>query len=314
MKTRGAGVNSHVPVLLDEVLRYLAIRADGLYVDATFGRGGHARAILEQLGPDGRLLALDRDPEAVAAGLALQAADQRFSIRQTGFSRLHDVLEEQGHLGCIHGILLDIGVSSPQLEDPARGFSFRADGPLDMRMDTTSGQSAADWINAASEQEIATVLWRYGEERASRRIARAICAARETEPVLRTGQLAGIISGVLRSEPGRHAATRSFQAIRIFINGELDELEAALHGALAALAVGGRLCVISFHSLEDRIVKRFLRDHSRVDPALRDVPVVPESALPTLKLMSRAVTAAEAELRQNPRARSAVLRAAEKLR
>jgi 16S rRNA (cytosine1402-N4)-methyltransferase len=314
MKARGAGVNSHVPVLLDEVLRYLAIRADGLYVDATFGRGGHARAILAQLGPDGRLLALDRDPEAVAAGMALQAADPRFSIRQSGFSRLHDVLEEHGCLGRVHGILLDIGVSSPQLDDPVRGFSFRADGPLDMRMDPGSGQSAADWINAASEKEIATVLWRYGEERASRRIAQAICAARSTEPVVRTGQLAGIIAGVVRSEPGRHAATRSFQAIRIFINNELDELEAALRAAVEALAVGGRLCVISFHSLEDRIVKRFMRDHSRVDPALRDVPVVPASAQPVLKLASRAVTAGEAELQHNPRARSAVLRTAEKLR
>jgi 16S rRNA (cytosine1402-N4)-methyltransferase len=307
-------VNSHVPVLLDEVLRYLAIRADGLYVDATFGRGGHARAILAQLGADGRLLALDRDPEAVAAGMALQVADPRFSIRQSGFSRLHDVLDEHGSLGRVHGILLDIGVSSPQLDDPVRGFSFRADGPLDMRMDPGSGQSAADWINAASEQEIATVLWRYGEERASRRIAQAICTARSTAPVLRTGQLAGIIAGVVRSEPGRHAATRSFQAIRIFINNELDELETALRAAVDALAVGGRLCVISFHSLEDRIVKRFMRDHSRVDPALRDVPVVPASAQPVLKLPSRAVTAGEAELQRNPRARSAVLRTAEKLR
>jgi 16S rRNA (cytosine1402-N4)-methyltransferase len=314
MKARGAGVNSHVPVLLDEVLRYLAIRADGLYVDATFGRGGHARAILAQLGPDGRLLALDRDPEAVAAGMQLQAADPRFRIRQSGFSRLHHVLEECGCLGRVHGILLDIGVSSPQLDDPARGFSFRADGPLDMRMDPGSGQSAADWINAASEKEIATVLWRYGEERSSRRIAQAICTARSTAPILRTGQLAGIIAGVVRSEPGRHAATRSFQAIRIFINNELDELEAALRAAVDALAVGGRLCVISFHSLEDRIVKRFMRDHSRVDPALRDVPVVPASAQPVLKLSSRAVTAGEAELQQNPRARSAVLRTAEKLR
>ena len=314
MKARGAGVNSHVPVLLDEVLRYLAIRADGLYVDATFGRGGHARAILAQLGPDGRLLALDRDPEAVAAGLALQAADHRFSIRQSGFSRLHEVLAEHGCLGRVHGILLDIGVSSPQLDDPARGFSFRADGPLDMRMDPGSGQSAADWINAAGEKEIATVLWRYGEERASRRIAQAICTARSTEPVVRTGQLAGIIAGVVRGEPGRHAATRSFQAIRIYINNELDELEAALRAAVDALAVGGRLCVISFHSLEDRIVKRFMRDHSRVDPALRDVPVVPASAQPILNLQSRAVTAGEAELQQNPRARSAVLRTAEKLR
>lgn len=311
---RGAGVISHVPVLLDEVLRFLAVRPDGLYVDATFGRGGHSRAILERLGPAGRLLALDRDPEAVAEGLRLAAEDSRFTIEQERFSRLGDVLERRGVAGRVDGLLLDVGVSSPQLDDPARGFGFRADGPLDMRMDPQSGPSAADWLNGATENEIARVLQRFGEERAARRIARAICAARDRQPLSRTSELADVIAAVVRAEPGRHPATRSFQAIRIHINGELDELTAALHQALDGLAIGGRICVISFHSLEDRIVKRFLRDNSRIDPALRDVPVAPESALPRLELLGRAVHAGDAEIARNPRSRSAVLRAAEKTR
>jgi 16S rRNA (cytosine1402-N4)-methyltransferase len=215
----------------------------------------------------------------------------------------------------VDGILLDIGVSSPQLEDPARGFAFRADGPLDMRMDPGTGLSAAEWLNAANEAEIANVLWRYGEERGSRRIARAIVAERATAPIDTTTRLAAIIEGEIRGLPGRHPATRSFQAIRMHVNRELPELEAVLRAARAGLAVGGRLCVISFHSLEDRIVKRFLRDHSRVDPALRALPVVPDSAQPDLTLLTtRAVRASEAEVVRNPRSRSAVLRAAEKQR
>lgn len=304
-----------MPVLKDEVLRFLAIRPDGFYVDGTFGRGGHARAILGQLGPRGRLLALDRDPDAIAVASLLAAGDSRFRILHRPFSRLGEILDAEGVAGGVDGILLDIGVSSPQLEDPARGFSFRADGPLDMRMDPGEGISAADWLAAAGEQEIADVLWRYGEERASRRIARAIVTARIAAPVDTTGRLASVIAGVVRGEPGRHPATRSFQAIRIHINRELDELEAGLGAALAGLAVGGRLCVVSFHSLEDRLVKRFLRDHSRIDPALRDLPRVPDSALPDLRLLTtRAVRAGEAEVAGNPRSRSAVLRAAEKLR
>lgn len=297
------------------MLQFLAIRPDGFYVDGTFGRGGHSRAILEQLGPAGRLLALDRDPEAVAAALSLQQQDPRFRIVHSAYSALGELLAAEGVVGRVDGILLDIGVSSPQLEDPARGFAFRADGPLDMRMDPTSGVSAADWLNAASEEEIADIIFRYGEERASRRIARAIVTARTAEPMRTTGQLASVIAGVVRGEPGRHPATRSFQGIRIHINRELDELEAALGAARAALAPGGRLCVISFHSLEDRMVKRFLRDHSRVDPALRGLPVVPDSALPDLELVTtRAVRASDAEVARNPRARSAVLRVAEKRR
>jgi len=305
----------HVPVLKDEVLQFLAIRPDGVYVDGTFGRGGHSRAILEQLGPFGRLLALDRDPDAVAVARDLEKQDPRFRIVHSVYSALGDVLAAQGLAGRVDGILLDVGVSSPQLEDPARGFGFRADGPLDMRMDPGGGVSAADWLNTADEAEIASVLWRYGEERASRRIARAIVAERATAPINTTIRLATIIAGEIRREPGRHPATRSFQAIRIHINRELPELEAVLRAALAGLGVGGRLCVISFHSLEDRIVKRFLRDHSRVDPALHALPVVPDSAQPDLELLTtRAVRASEAEVVRNPRSRSAVLRAAEKQR
>jgi 16S rRNA (cytosine1402-N4)-methyltransferase len=304
-----------VPVLKDEVLQFLAIRPDGLYVDGTFGRGGHSRAILEQLGPAGRLLALDRDPDAVAVGRRLQTEDSRFQIVHSAYSALGDVLAAEGLAGRVDGILLDVGVSSPQLEDPARGFAFRATGPLDMRMDPGSGVSAADWLNAADEAEIAAVLWRFGEERSARRITRAIAEARAIAPIRTTTQLAGLIERVVRGEPGRHPATRTFQAIRIHINRELEELEAVLAAARGSLAVGGRLCVISFHSLEDRLVKRFLRDHSRVDPALRALPVVPASALPDLALLTtRAVRASEAEVARNPRSRSAVLRAAEKQR
>jgi 16S rRNA (cytosine1402-N4)-methyltransferase len=305
----------HVPVLKDEVLQFLAIRPDGVYVDGTFGRGGHSRAILEQLGPVGRLLALDRDPDAVAVAQDLEKQDPRFRIVHSAYSALAEVLEAQAVAGRVDGILLDIGVSSPQLEDPARGFAFRADGPLDMRMDPGSGPSAAEWLNAADEAEIAGVLWRFGEERSSRRIARAIVSERATAPVNTTARLAAIIAAEIRGLPGRHPATRSFQAIRMHINRELPELEAVLRAALAGLAAGGRLCVISFHSLEDRIVKRFLRDHSRVDPALRALPVVPASAQPDLQLLTtRAVRASEAEVARNPRSRSAVLRAAEKRR
>ena len=304
-----------MPVLKDEVLQFLAIRPDGLYVDGTFGRGGHSRAILGQLGPEGRLLALDRDPEAVAVARELQAEDPRFRIVHSAYSALAEVLAAEGLTGRLAGILLDVGVSSPQLEDPSRGFAFRAAGPLDMRMDPGSGSSAADWLNAADEADIAAVLWRFGEERSARKITRAIAEARAIEPIRTTTQLAGIIEAVVRGEPGRHPATRTFQAIRIHINRELDELEAVLPAARSGLAVGGRLVVISFHSLEDRLVKRFLRDHARVDPALRALPIVPVSALPDLALLTtRAVRASAAEVARNPRSRSAVLRAAEKQR
>jgi len=310
---KGAGVVAHVPVLLEEVIAGLAIRADGVYLDGTFGRGGHSRAILARLGPAGRLLALDRDPDAVRAAQQLVGEDGRFLIARRSFGGLRDFVAEQGLLGRIDGLLLDLGVSSPQLEDASRGFGFRADGPLDMRMDPDSGQSAAHWLASASEQELAEVFWRYGEERHARRIARAICEQRVEQPLLGTGELAALVSAAVpRSPPGRHPATRIFQAIRIFINAELDELAAALAGVRDVLAPGGRLCVISFHSLEDRIVKRYLRAASRVDPALAGLPVVPASAEPFLRLPARAIRPAAAEISRNPRSRSAVLRIGER--
>jgi 16S rRNA (cytosine1402-N4)-methyltransferase len=307
-------VDSHVPVLLDEVLGALAIRPEGLYVDGTFGRGGHARAIIERLGGQGRLLGLDRDPAAAVFAGELAARDARFAFVDAPFSGLGEVLHERYPGVAPMGILLDIGVSSPQLDAPERGFSFRADGPLDMRMDPRRGESAAEWLARAGEREIADVLFRLGEERAARRIARLLVQSRRAAPIERTSQLAELVARVVRGEPGRHPATRSFQAIRMHVNRELPELEQGLAASLDALAPGGRLAVISFHSLEDRIVKRFMRDHTRIDPALRSVPVVPEAAQPRLRLVGRAVRAGAQELAENPRARSATLRVAEKLR
>lgn len=301
-------------MLLDEVLRALAVRADGIYVDVTYGRGGHSRAILRELGAHGRLLAMDRDPEAVLSGRELQQADSRFLIQQESFGALRRFLEMHGAQGGVDGILFDLGVSSPQFDDAARGFSFQAEGPLDMRMDPSAGPSAADWLNAATEREIAAVLRRYGEEPAAARIARAIVARRAVEPILTTTTLADLVATTIpRKRAGRHPATRVFQAIRIYINRELEQLEAALAQARDALRAGGRLCVISFHSLEDRIAKRFLRDNSRVSPELARLPLVPESARPRLRLLGGAVHPTAAEVARNPRSRSAVLRVAEKL-
>jgi 16S rRNA (cytosine1402-N4)-methyltransferase len=307
-------VDSHVPVLLDEALRGLAVRPDGVYVDATFGRGGHSERILAALGKDGRLLAIDRDPEAVMKGRELQRTDSRFVIQQESFGHLRRILDKQGITGGVDGILFDLGVSSPQLDSAKRGFSFQSDGPLDMRMDPASSPSAAEWINAAEERELATVLRRLGEEPAAGRIARAICARRLEQPIETTSDLAAVVAAAAgRPRSGRHPATKTFQAIRIFINRELEELEAGLAQAQEALRAGGRLCVICFHSLEDRIAKRFLRDRSRVDPRLSRLPVVPDSALPALRLVGRAIHASAAEVARNPRARSAVLRVAEKI-
>lgn len=305
---------SHEPVLLTETIEQLRIRSDGRYVDCTFGRGGHSRGILECLGPAGRLLAIDRDPEAVKEGESLAATDGRFDIEHGKFGDLRGLLEKRGWNGVIDGILLDVGVSSPQLDAAERGFSFQADGPLDMRMDPTTGQSARDWLNTASEASIRKVLQRYGEERAAPRIARAICMRREERPIDGTLDLASIVESVMRRRPGaKHPATQTFQAIRIFINRELEELEAGLAQAADALAPGGRLCVISFHSLEDRIAKRFLRDNARVDPALSRLPEIPASAQPTLSLPTRAIRPGRDELARNPRARSATLRVGERL-
>lgn len=309
-------MTAHAPVLLDEVLRLLSIKPDGNYLDCTFGRGGHSRALLARLGPRGRLLAMDRDPDAVRVGKELQAADPRLTIEQENFGQLRSYVKKQGLLGRLHGILLDLGMSSPQLDDAARGFSFRADGPLDMRMDPTSSPSAAEWINTADEADIAEVLSRLGEEREARRIARAIMRER---PIETTRQLAALVESVVRPRPGarhgatRHPATKTFQAIRMHINRELDALNQALVASSDALAPTGRLCVISFHSLEDRIVKRFLRDRSRVDPALARLPIVPESSQPRWRIPEKAIRASAAEVDVNPRARSATLRVGELL-
>jgi 16S rRNA (cytosine1402-N4)-methyltransferase len=300
----------HIPVMLGEAVEGLAVHAGGRYLDGTFGRGGHARAVLSRLGPDGRLLLMDRDPTAIATAQANFAGDPRVSIRHANFSSMAEWSETAGGLD---GILLDLGVSSPQLDEAARGFSFMADAPLDMRMDTTQGESAADFLAHASEKEIADVLWIYGEERFSRKIARAIVEDRVENPITRTGQLAALIERLIgRREPGKHPATRSFQALRIRVNGELDALEHGLNAALELLKVGGRLSIISFHSVEDRAVKLFIRDHSgRVQGSRRGPPVAAAPA--RLAAVGKAQFPSEHELSVNPRARSAVLRVAEKL-
>ncbi|MDR3445003.1 MULTISPECIES: 16S rRNA (cytosine(1402)-N(4))-methyltransferase RsmH [unclassified Dyella] len=300
----------HIPVMLGEAVEGLAVQAGGRYLDGTFGRGGHARAVLSRLGPNGRLLLMDRDPTAIATAQAEFASDPRVSIRHANFSSMAEWDETAGGLD---GILLDLGVSSPQLDEAARGFSFMADAQLDMRMDTTQGESAADFLAHASEKEIADVLWNYGDERFSRKIARAIVEDRTENPITRTGQLAALIERLIgRREPGKHPATRSFQALRIRVNGELEALEHGLNAALDLLKVGGRLSIISFHSLEDRAVKLFIRDHSgRVQGSRRGPPVVAAPA--RLAAVGKAQFPSEEELSVNPRARSAVLRVAEKL-
>ncbi len=304
----------HTPVLLDEVLAGLSVRPDGRYCDATFGRGGHTAAILGVLGPAGRLVAIDRDPEAIRAGRQRFAAEARLTLVQGSFGSLEERVRAAGFEGELDGVLLDLGVSSPQLDEAARGFSFMQDGPLDMRMDNESGQSAAQWLAKAGEREIADVIRGLGEERFARRIARAIVAARAEAPITRTAALAALVAeAVPTREPGKHPATRTFQAIRIHVNGELDALESALPQAVRLLAPGGRLCVISFHSLEDRIVKRFIRREEQGDPVYAGLPNVPVHARARLKRVGGAVMAGEAEVRANPRARSAVLRVAERL-
>lgn len=305
----------HRPVLLNEVLDGLAVCADGIYLDGTFGRGGHSAAILERLGPTGRLLAMDKDPQAVATAQTRFADEPRFEIVQGSFTRLADEVEQRGWHGKVSGILLDLGVSSPQLDDPQRGFSFRGDGPLDMRMDPGSGKSAADWINSARDSDIARVLKEYGEERHAKRIARAIVTSREEGgPILTTARLASVVAAANPSwERDKHPATRSFQAIRIFINGELDELGQVLAMSLGLLAPAGRLAVISFHSLEDRLVKRFIRDQARGGDFPPDLPISEDQLVRLLRPIGKDIRAGEAELDDNPRSRSAVLRIAERL-
>jgi 16S rRNA (cytosine1402-N4)-methyltransferase len=307
---------AHQPVLYDETLEGLAVRPTGRYLDGTFGRGGHAAAILGRLGTAGQLLAIDKDPQAVAAAQDRFGADPRFEIEHGSFVNLKQWMQARGWLqtGGIDGVLLDLGVSSPQLDDSERGFSFRHDGELDMRMNPEQGLNAAEWLARAKEYDIRRVLRNYGEERFAKRIARAIVQAREETPIRTTGQLAALVAAACPvHEKGKHPATRSFQAIRIFINGELDDLQVALPRALDVLRPGGRLAVISFHSLEDRIVKRFMRDEVRGDKFPPDLPV-PQSALsPRLRLIGKAIRAGEEEVAGNPRARSAVLRIAERL-
>ena len=301
-------------MLLEEVLEALAVVPDGRYIDATFGRGGHAAGILDALGKNGVLLAIDQDPEAVSAARERFGDVPGFLVRRGNFADMATIAGEAGLGGGVHGILMDVGVSSPQLDDPARGFSFLRDGPLDMRMDPDSGPSAADWLATVTERELAAVIRRLGEERFARRIAAAIVVARAAEPIETTGRLADIVAdAVPRREPGRHPSTRTFQAIRIHENRELERLEAGLAAAVGLLAPGGRLAVISFHSLEDRIVKRFIRRESEVAEPWRGMPDVPPEFRPRLKARGRAVRPSEAEIAANPRARSAVLRSAERL-
>lgn len=306
--------NLHQSVLMEEVFDQLSIQANGVYVDATFGRGGHAKAILNSLGPEGRLIAIDKDPEAIAFAQQYFSHDQRFSIHHGSFSKLEIILSEQQLLGKINGILFDLGVSSPQLNQAERGFSFMRSGKLDMRMDFTTGIDAATWIAVVPEKELATVLYEYGEERFSRRIAKAIVEARKNEAITTTQQLAEIIAKAHPAwQEGKHPATRSFQAIRIAINHELDDLRLGLAQSLRALKIGGRLLVISFHSLEDRIVKHFMQQQERGNDLPAKLPVKHDSYLPKFKRLGRAIKPSLQEIAANPRARSAVLRVGEKI-
>jgi 16S rRNA (cytosine1402-N4)-methyltransferase len=305
---------SHQPVLLREVLAGLSIQPDGVYVDGTFGRGGHAGAILALLGPEGRLFAMDKDPEAVQSATQQFGNDPRFEIEQGSFTMLGRMVAQQQLQGQVNGLLLDLGVSSPQLDDASRGFSFSEDGPLDMRMDPLHGISAAQWLQDADEQEISKVLKTFGEERFSRRIARAIVAGRDTQSLQTTRQLAELIAtAVPVHEKHKHPATRSFQAIRIYINHELDDVTAVLEQVPGMLAVRGRMAVISFHSLEDRIVKRFIRDEYRGEQPPPEFPLAGMDYRPRLKPVGKAIRAGHVEVTANPRARSAVLRIAERL-
>ena len=306
--------DEHTPVLAAEALAGLALEAGGYYVDATFGRGGHTALILQALGPAGRVLAIDRDPQAIAAGRARFADEVRLALIHASFADLGTLVPLHGEGRPCRGVLFDLGVSSPQLDDARRGFSFRADGPLDMRMDPTRGEPVSAWLARAGLDEIREVIATFGEERFARRVARAIVEARAERPLERTGELAALVARAVRTrEPGKHPATRTFQALRMFINDELGQLERGLRGALATLSVGGRLVVITFHSLEDRAVKRFMQRESQPDPALAHLPVLPRGAQPVLRLIGRKTRASEAEVRRNPRARSALLRVAEKL-
>ena len=302
----------HIPVMRDEAVGALAVRPDGLYVDATFGRGGHSHAILDLLGAEGRLLAFDKDADAIEVAQRRFGDDPRFDIVHASFAELAAVIVERGLAKKVDGLLLDLGVSSPQLDDPERGFSFSQDGPLDMRMDRSHGRSAAQWLAEAEEDEIATVLRDYGEERFARRIARAIVAHRAQAPLERTTELADLVTRACPvKEKHKHPATRTFQGIRIFINRELNDLEVCLRDSLEILARGARLVVISFHSLEDRIVKRFMRDAERGPKLPKGLPVRHSEYAGRLRVLGRSQRASDDEIAANPRARSAILRIAE---
>lgn len=307
--TRGA---AHVTVLLEEAVDALAIKPDGIYVDATFGRGGHSRRILSELNEKGRLVAVDRDPQAIAAGAAID--DPRFLLVHRAFGELAEAADEAGVSG-VDGVLFDVGVSSPQIDDGERGFSFRYDAPLDMRMDTTQGETAAEWLARAEIRDITEVIRNYGEERFAFQIAKKVVAARVEQPIVTTGQFAALVRETVRTrEPGQDPATRSFQALRIHINQELRQLEIALPQALGLLKPGGRLVVICFHSLEDRIVKNFMRNESVADDLPKGLPLrADQLPKPKLRLLGKPVKPSAAEIAANPRARSAVMRVAEKL-
>lgn len=307
--------DEHVPVLVEAVLEALAPVTGGFYVDATFGRGGHAARLLQAVGGEGRLLALDRDPQAVEAGRRRFAQDPRITIVHAPFADLAEVVRAHAPDARVQGVLFDLGVSSPQLDTPERGFSFAKDGPLDMRMDPGRGEPVSEWLARASLDEVREVIAELGEERFARRVAEAIIEQRRMTPIVRTGQLAAIVERAVRTrEPGKHPATRTFQALRMFVNDELGQIRAGLAAAFALLVPGGRLAVISFHSLEDRLVKRFMQGLASTDPVYAGLPEVPEHALPRARLVGRKWRAGEAELRANPRSRSATLRAVEKLR
>lgn len=307
--------HEHIPVLLDEAVTALAIAPDGIYIDATFGRGSHTKSILNQLSANGRLIAFDKDPVAIAYAKQHYASDKRFTIIHDSFAKMQQALSTLGLIGQINGILFDLGVSSPQLDDPSRGFSFSKEGKLDMRMDTTRGMDAMTWIATVQEEALANVLYHYGEEKFSRRIARAIVAARSETPITSTAQLADIIKFAIpkpAQSRDKHPATRSFQAIRIAVNEELSDIEKALDQALEVLAIDGRLAVISFHSLEDRIVKQFIKHHEKGEELPRGLPVKGRQFNARLKSIGKPVKPSSAEINLNPRARSAILRIAEK--
>jgi len=304
----------HIPVLAEEVLGALALEPDGYYVDATFGRGGHTALLLQALGREGRVLALDRDPQAIAAGSQRFAHEMRLALVHASFADIRALVSAYAGGRDCRGVLFDLGVSSPQLDDPARGFSFRADGPLDMRMDPTRGEPVAAWLARAGVDEIREVIATLGEERFARRVAQAIVEARREHPIERTRALAELVARAVRTrEPGKHPATRTFQALRMHINDELGQLERALTGTVDSLANGGRLAVISFHSLEDRVVKRFMQRESQLDPEVAQLPIVPPQLTPRLKRVGRKLRPSREEVARNPRSRSALLRVAEKV-